>query len=283
MKRLLIILALFLPVWANAQAFLDNPDFAYGVGISKNEYSADSVAMLALSDAIYKEVSNESNYTIEENNGVISESYTKSVSLSSSIRIAGAKKLVSVLPDGKYKVYYYINKKEYIGSHLGRYVEYMREFSEYEKSDDPHSVNYMLGSLYMAYSEVDDPTLNILSKESAIYKADAASKIEKIYKDCDIYLSARKANSPGWFMVREENSKSLPGFKCVGNDGKWGSPIAFYDYEQMPCGTDKDTYKWGLINIVGRKYRLTYEREIGDSAVEISVPEKFHYDKYLVF
>lgn len=265
----------------SAQAFIDNPDYIYGVGVSENEYSADSLAMLSLSRAIYTDVVNESTYNVSEFDDKFSEKFTKSVSLNSSIRVDCAKKYVERQFD-EYSVYYYINKTDYTEKHLNAYSKYINEASEYEHSKDPHSINLTLGSLYLAYEEVNNPLLNIFCKESNAYREFAVSEIKRVYDCSGLILSIRKTFSDRWVEVREENKKSLPGFEYRDVNGRWKTPSFFYDEDKNDYTGDRAKYKWALIDSFDRVYRFTYEKIVGLTLVKINVPEEFCSVKHFV-
>ena len=278
-KGALSLILLAVSLACGAQGFLDNPDYIYGVGLSADEYSADSLAMLSLSRAIYTDVVNESTYDMEEEGTKYTEKFSKKVSLKTAIRINGARKLVETTPDGQYEVYYYVNKAEYIERHLGEYAARLNDVSRYENSDSPHAVNYTLGALYMAYEAVDDLMLNILCKESISCKAYVVSEIRRILDYPGYILSARKSFSDNWKEIRDENENPLPGFEYVNENGEWATPKFFYNGDRERCkSSDPSEYKWAFIDLSGTTYRLTFEREVGGRSERIIIPERFYVD-----
>ena len=269
-----------------AQEFIHNPDYIYGVGYSNRKDAADTAALVSLARAIDVKVTSESVREVEESGRNFTERHFRRTNLTTSIKIEGAKKYVE--KQGRnYVVYYYINKEEYIDERLRIYGTCLANIDVYEMSDDPHAINYILGSLYTAYVAMDDALLNALYKESVSYRNYALSELRRRYKEAHILLSVRETKARNFYEVREENEKPLPGFEYEDISGKWVSPSVFYDKDRMVCEGNPSEYKWAVVNMKGRKYnekyRLTYEKEVAGRSVKISVPEEFYQDRYFIF
>ena len=288
MKRILVILLLCLAGNAcPAQVFIDNPEYIYGVGIAKDESAADTVALASLARAIQVKVINESTYEVSENSRGISRTSRRRTTLTTNLKIEGAQKYVEPARGGKVKVYYYINKFDYVNERIARYERYMHEADTFETSKEPHAINYYLGAIYQAYLEVDDELLNALYGVSRTYRTYAMTRIESAYRHCGYILSVRD-NGERQMMVRDENSRPLPDFEYLSTSGRWTSPRFFLDDIQRPCD-DPQKVMWALIEDMPkvktpgtRMYRIPYEIKTPNGAVKIDVPESFYFERYFI-
>lgn len=288
MKLRLSILLLFLSVLSYGQEFFDreDPDIIYGVGVAESEAAADSLAMSSLAMAIYADVMSETTYRFADDNGRKNQSYTNTVNLKSHVRIKGSKKIVNRLKRGKYEVYEYINKREYVNSRIEVYTECLNKAIEYEKSAEPHSINYALGMYYTAYCAVNDEVLSILYPQAIEEKKSALQSIKRIQTYSGYIISQRQVESRDEtkFYVRDENAKTLPGIECLSIDGKWDSPVRYMDGEWVQCESLDPEVKWALT--VSRKrvpcYRLTFEKPATEGSVTLPVPESFYVVKRVI-
>lgn len=288
MKLRLSILLLFLSVISYGQEFFDrdDPDFVYGVGVAESESAADSLAMSSLAMAIYTDVMSETNYRFSNHNGRKNQSYANTVNLKSHVHIKGSKKIVNRLKRGKYEVYEYINKREYVNSRIEVYTECLNKAIAYEKSTEPHSINYALGMYYTAYCAVNDEVLNVFYPQSVEYRNSALNSIKRIQDDSEYIISQRQIDyrDETRFYVRDENARTLPGIECLSVDGKWDSPVRYMDGKWVRCESLDPEVKWAVT--VSRKkvprYRFTFEKPTTDGSVILPVPDSFYVPKYVV-
>lgn len=308
-KALLIIFILFGWIYANAQNFTPSDSYLYGVGISPDEESADSVAMLSLSRSIYTKVTNESKRTVSEENGSYSSSFTKTTGLNSSLGISGAKKDVSINGDGQYVVYRYINKGEYIKDRLRRYAEHMKAGEELSKKQymdsTKHKLNLALGHFYRAYEAVSDTT----GLFSLLYGFDNAKslssvslkRIEETYycqwEDVCANPSDGLDNSNGFREVYAYSgmfsAKYLYAFEYF-DGAKWSKPVQFYNDRNSFCTTYDDSigdesFSKAVVKFIPKfdergkicilEYRWLFEEKIDGIYCKINVPEWLYYLK----
>lgn len=281
-KALSLFATLFVWLCCHAQVFLNNPDYIYGIGVAETESAADSTAMLSLSRAIYTDVTNYSHHEYEESGGKFTETYRNSVSLDTRIRISGAKKWLDVLANGKYRVYYYINTREYIDSRVAKYNEWLGIADSYRNHKEPHAVNYALGSLFCAYIIMDDELLNAIYPESKSNMRNVFEEIQRINRHNEFILSKRTdERRPNWARIRNEKNYPLPGFEYVNLEGKWVSPAYFLDEDLNSC-SDRGSIRWADIDTRGRLYRLTYEIKVDGRDVKLDVPDRFYYQRNFI-
>ncbi len=287
MKFRLSLLLLILPMLCYRQDFLNNPDYIYGVGIAKTEAAADSLAMLSMARAIYTDVTNETSMRVHSDGVKSNRSYDNNVSLKTRIRIVGSKKLVNRIKRKEYEVYRYFNKKEYIDQHLSVY-EYKRMeadklmFAESHiknyRSDNPHNVNLVLGSLYTAYEAVNDTLLNLLYPKSVVLRETLKSEIKTVYdraKSIRIWDGGQHG-----IMAKDNNNNPLPGFEYQNDKGEWVSPTVFKTMDEKQEVTRDDTKKrWahveGIVN--NTAYHILYEELVDGKYMKIPVPDLFYF------
>lgn len=314
MKRVLLIAAiLFGWVSAYSQNFIPSDAYLYGVGMSYNEESADSVAMLSLSRSIYTKVTSESERTVSEVDGKYSDSFVKKTGLSSTIGITGAKKDVSIGADGQYVVYRYIDKEAYVSERINRYSDCMHEGSDYEDGgafyydDLKHRKNLALGSYYKAYEALVDTTgiLNLLyGKEKVDFlKQKALKSIETIYYNGweHIYVDPldRRKSASGYRVVYPYSNQLITeylyAFEYYDN-GEWKKPVAYYEkedtnynkaikddsigdtnYTRAMIAFSPKTDERGRFDFI--EYRWIFEEKVNGMYVQIQVPERFYHLK----
>lgn len=266
-------------IFCKAQDFVDNPDYVYGIGVSFSERTADSLAILSLSRSLYIDVSNTSIYEAEETENSAKTHFFTRTSLSSGMRMRGVRKHVDLLPGGEYRVYYYINKPEYIESHLQEYFRYLDEADKYDSwGSDRHRVNLILGSLLYAYMELDDDILSAIYPKSDLYKVGVLDRIRYTQEHSGVLLSAYESLN-GW-VVHDINSTFLCGFEFVDKYGEWISPRYFEDCGFETCSVN-DAYLSRVL-LYGKKYRFTFEEKIGNRYVKIPAPEGLYVEREFV-
>ena len=295
MRKLLLVLAFCaVSITVSSQEFLHNEDYVYGMGISGDEYAAEETAMLSLSRALCTKVINETEQYREETDGGIREGFSKNASLSSNITVSGAKKL-TMLENGKYVVYCYINKAEYVSERISQYTTYINLAKEMEISSHPHSLNLALGSLYRAYTCVDTDIMSILCPQAIAMKKHALEKMQKLYGTGGPLTAYRLT----WYSmeVRQDGSpwpKFFPvaAFEYAHN-GKWVySPLRIKGYREkgsLPISEDQQAenvviqYKPAADpGIKYIQYRWLYEELVNDEIIRIDVPESFYFSERVI-
>lgn len=279
MKRLFsFVLASFLSIAVcSGQEFMHSPDYVYGFASDYVESVADSLALFSFSKSVHVSVENTSSHYFSEDGNGFNESFEKKVGINSNIVIEDIKKYVE-LNNGLFTVYYYINKKEYIEKHICNYENNIKKANEFKTSTVPHAKNLVLGHYYCAYKSVENELLTYFYPESEILKEDVLNKIVETYNNMGFIFSARNygvVNPSGVMLVRDENCKTLPGFKYKNNNGKWLKPNSFRDIDWMPC--EENAAKWAYIYTTGFEYRFLFEKETNYGFVNINVPDSFYH------
>ena len=276
MRQLLFVWLIFLPITlCFGQDFLHSDDYVYGVGSSLCESTADSLALLSFSKCVHVNVDNTLNRTVTESKTGYDETYFNNVTINSNISVSGLKKYVT-FENGVFVVYYYLNKSEYIKRCLEEYNENIRLANEYDTLNCPHSDNLMLGYYYLALEIMSDDMLMSFYRYSKVARDGLITTISEKYKYLEYYLTARnveKNNHSGIYRIREENSKTLPGFEYFKN-GKWIIPHAYLDEHENECGYE--SAKWAYIYTYENKYRYLFEVKTDYGLVKINVPNEFY-------
>ena len=279
MKRIICIcLAPFLSVaGAYGQIFLVSSDYIYGSAEHREEHKADSLALISFARCLHVDIENVSKHHTLEENGRISESYSNTSNISTSISIDGLKKYVE--RDGRnYVIYYYLNKKEYIDSRIKEYEDNFTAGAAYSKSDVLHAKNLALGHFYLANTAVSSDTFKALYPRADILESASFERIREVYKRWDYFLSIRnvsKESPSGHWDVRDENSKTLPGFEYRNDCGEWVQPSVFYDAECNVTHIPSE-YKWATIHTHKPVYRFLFEVKTDMGVTKVPVPEKFY-------
>ena len=255
---------------------LNSPDIVYGVAVSDDEHFAEELARVSLSNEIGARVTNEKRLKTSERNGQVSEDYFEDIKVSSSMLIRGAKKIIKRLDDGRYKVYQYINKKAYVSERIDAYNKFVGEVKEYAKTEGPHKVNLILGSMYNAYASVNDTLLNFLYPKSINFKETLERDIKVLYdraKTVRIWDGGQHG-----VMAYEMNHHPLPGFEYQNSNGEWVSPIVFKTADTQEVTNDDSKKRWACIDgIVGKTYHILYEELVDGKYMKIPVPDLFYF------
>ena len=310
MKRTIVTLLLFLFAWSTkSQGFHANDNILYGVGVSYNEESADSVAMLSLSRTIRTRVVNESEHVISENNGSSDDRFKKRTALYSTVEILGAKKHVEIDPDGRYVVYRYIDKERYVGERIEQYSHYMEMGNSLNVrvvfDTLKHRKNLLLGCYYRAYEAVSDTT----GLFSLLYGRERAEVLAGLAME-----SLMNAYYNGWEYIyvdeqdgmrTEDGARLVHGYSSILITDKlyafeyfdgvsWSVPPFLFesagDYHlnmKSSWSVGEQDYERALIQFspsrdsrgifVPLEYRWLFEEKINGVYVKIDVPERFYY------
>ncbi len=285
MKFRFLLLALFLSVFCYGQDFANRPDYITGYGVAKTEAAADSLAMISLARAIYTDVISETTSKYYDDGKKKRQSYFNNVSLSTRIRIIGAEKQVNRLKRGMYEVYRYFNKQEYINARIMICMEKMCEAERLMAAEDsvknyrsnnPHNVNLVLGSLYTAYVSVNDSLLNFLYPKSVNLKETLKTEIKTVYERAkSIQIWDGKEHGT---MAYERNHYPLPGFEYR-KSNEWVAPTVFKTIETQEVTRDDTKKRWahveGIVN--NTAYHILYEELVDGKYMKIPVPDLFYF------
>ena len=276
MKKLLLILLLFLPIsQVFGQEFLNSNDYVYGCGSSVYESEADSLALLSFSKCVHVNVMNDVKYSVSETRSGVNEFYVNNIKVSSAVDVSGIKKYIDI-SNGVYTVYYYLNKSNYVEERLQAYRDNIETAKSYETSEHPHAKNFEIGYYYMALKSVSDDLFVHFYPQAYEIKTGLENKIYSIYHKFGYTLSARNCgykNPSGIMMVRDENGKTLPGFEYL-KEGEWYIPTTFLSYELNDCGYEKA--KWAYIYTYEKRYRFLFEINTDFGIVRLNVPETLY-------
>lgn len=246
--------------------------------MNADEAKADSLALIAFAKAVHVTVENISNSSIFEDSNGIERTYNSSVTVISNFDASGLKKY-SERHGRIYVVYYYINKREYVENCLNRYNTNIQLAESYENSDRAHAKNLVLGYYYLAYEAAATSLFSVFYPAAEILKIHTLDLIKDRYESMGYFLSARNvgATRPSKvILVRDENSKTLPGFDYLSFNNEWVAPKYFCDNNAEPC-TDISKAKWAYVDNTNKEFRFRYEVLINNKLVKIHVPEKFYY------
>lgn len=283
MKRICSLVAIFLSIGiCYGQEFLTSFDYVYGCASNEEEAVADSLALLSFAKCVNVKVNNVSNYSFEETKFGSSETYKNDVSVSSSVDVSGLKKYVEHI-GGTYTVYYYFNKKKYVDDCLVSYNENIEKANSAKGLNHPHADNIYLGYLYLAYLSVSNDMFQAFYPNGKQLKNIVCDEISNKYKRMDYILSSRNVgsvNPSGINLVREENSKILPGFEYKTKEGVWMAPEIFVDENDSP--QDKNEAKWAYVFNSTEEYRFSFEINTNIGIRKIDVPDGF-YSKYAIY
>ena len=181
---------------AYSQSFLNDDNYAYGEGISNTIEDADKKALKDLAISLKAQIKASSIYRITDNNGEIKDFYTESINISSNLIIKDSYKYIDTVYNG-YKVYRYINKKEYVESRLSIYNNIINTKVNYN-----NSLNLVLGEYFYAYKILDDDLMALFYHKTNDLKNNLKAKIINLQKDINIeettslYFNIKKEDIP---------------------------------------------------------------------------------------
>lgn len=295
MRRLLLILVFCIAnLFCYSQDFLYDSNYVYGTGVSDDEQTAEETAMLSLSRALCTKVINETERYVTETDAGIKEGFSKNTHLTSNITVEGARKYTT-FEGGKYVVYYFFNKTEYINTRTEAYAAHLSLVKAAETSSHPHSLNIMLGNLYRAYTCMDTELMAVLYPQAESMKKHALEKMKKIYETG----GPLTAHQLTWHSMEvQQDGSPWPKFFPVAafeyiHNGKWeysSSRIKGYrENGSMLIEEDQSLenvvimYKpsagCGIKHI---QYRWLYEEMIDGEIVRINVPERFYFTEHVI-
>lgn len=290
MRRFLPLIFIWLSLPCFSQDFLHSDDYIYGMGRGDTVFAADSSAMLSLSMSLRTGVVNTSSHMIEKEGGKITSVFKKNVSLDSSIDLPDTRNYVTRAGD-EYIVYRYLNKKEYIDSHISQYLSYMAMADSVRGSNVKHEKNLLLGCYYLAYKAIDTPIMDLYT-DTESNKIDIARRAREVYHSGDygfLMFVGKKWNgyevSMGGQVDRFGDTEpiELIGFEYV-NDGKWLNPVGLSVKRNFDVGMSDDPntnvrYRRGLVETDSPHvfYRILYEKYEDGRYVKIQVPDEWYF------
>ncbi len=295
MRRLLLtVVFCAASLLCSSQDFLYDSNYVYGMGVSDDEQAAEETAMLSLSRALCTKVTNETEQYVTETSAGIEGGFNKNTRLTSNITVEGAKKYTT-FEGGKYVVYCFFNKTEYVNTRIEQYAAYFNLVEEAEASNHPHSLNLMLGNLYRAYTCMDTELMMVLCPQTAPMKKHALEKMKKIYGTG----GPLTAHQLTWYSMEvQQDGSPWPRFFPVAafeyiHNGKWEySPSRIKGYREDGSLSIEDDQSLENVVIVysplrerGVKYiqyRWLYEEIVNGEIIRIDVPESFYFTERVI-
>lgn len=287
LRVLFSTVTLLFSIAAYSQEFLNDDNYAYGVGVADDEHSAYETAMVSLAQSIYTDIRSRTEMSAWEDDGGAGSSYLRDIGLNSDMRIDGAKKYVT-FSGGKYVVYCYFNKKKYVDERMTEYGKWMtladKYLQDYKNDAYPRALNYLYGSLYHAYESMDDRLMGVLHPYSKSLKDDVFGRLSEMHRNYFPRPHVLKGSGV-LFPVVLDCERYIPDFEYLNADGEWNTPDGYRKYPPVshPYHEDKLTpliFCSGGSAYHGPEFRILYEDEVGGRPVRLYVPEKFHFEKY---
>lgn len=280
MKKILLCLLLAVTlVPVQAQEFLTNGNYIYGIGSHRHEAVADSLALLSFVRCVGVDVKNNITHEITDNGRIVTEFFKRNTQIISGLKVSGLKKYEERVR-GKYTVYYYINKKEYVDSILREYKRNIIMASAYKAETASHSKNLALGSFYLAWKAINADLFKAVYPDFELLKSYVLTEIKDLYENMGYLLSARYIGANGEpsnrMLVRDENAKALPGFEYLSHNGVWTAPRGFLNEDCRVC-TDREKVRWAYVDNTNREFHFLYETVTDNGIVKIEVPDEFYH------
>lgn len=283
MRKVITIIVLgVMSLTCYAQDFLHSKDYIYGCG------ATDDDALISLAKQISAFVETGTVSKIKEINGEVTEEFVKTESVTSNINVTDTEQQYY---GGKY--YRYINKSNYINSHLAVYRSYIEQAKEYDGSNKKHELNLILGCYYKAYEAINTPLMEVFSPSVISYKAELIRRAKTLYNSGKYgILSVNYEHFPGYYVSMSGISDpedtiqpaTLIGFEYKYN-GEWLMPyymstVIYQDGDIDAYANDDAKYKMGLVkgNPSHIEYRKLYEEFDGMYYIKISVPDEWYFE-----
>lgn len=282
MKKIIVIIFLsIITIFSNAQDFLYNSDYIYGMG------QTDSAAVASLSISIGVNFENKVSYSVIEENSQISQKYVKNSSLNYSRFIEGTK---TYYDNGIF--YRYLNKREYIDNNISLCKKYERNAELIDTKVVKHGKNIILGYYYKAYEMLNEPLFIALTKgEYESWKQTLKNKAKIVYCSGEygvFFIQEESFN--GYWLESNISSKTMGIPVCLPaieyqNNGEWVLPSYYDSYEnnvKSKYSYPNDGINFNRCFVITKSkniaYRFLYEDEYG----KINVPEDWYFFIYRV-
>lgn len=276
-KFFCFVLLAFLPIIACfGQEFLHSSDYVYGFASDFDESKADSMAVISFARCVNLHVHTNTNYSLKETKKGIIEEFENNISIYSNVDISGIQKHVEY-KYGRAFVYYYLNKKEFVEKMLLSYDENFKLANYYKESEIPHAKNLMLGYYYLAYEIASNDVFKCFYPNGKILETQVLDLLTDNYRYLGYLLSAHNVgekNPSGVYLIRDENSKTLPGFEYMDSHDNWTTPRRFLDERCKNC--DYTVAKWAYIYTYDDEYRFLFEVMTSYGMVKLDVPDEFY-------
>lgn len=285
------------------QNFKNNENYFYGCGYGTTLEEADRDALVNLARSIEVKVSNKvvnTNKTVTKEGKIISRT-NENISVSIvDTRVLIKRSKISVKKQwGKYKVYRYINKKEYVKESENTYNKIMSYIETFPAEPQGRDVNLLLGVYYRAYLAIDDVVLDILD-ENFIYKKEVLKrKARNLYGRTPSLYEYDRTNLGYVCTNPGSERKMMYAFEYSGDGGKtWHTPIDFQtetkrniynrmdgDYsivsKYMTCWVQRNfrTSNTGK----NMMCRILYEVLENGQTIKIDVPDEWYFCHGFIF
>lgn len=193
MKYILIIFSIIYSSNLYGQDFLNNPDYVYGEGYGNTIEEADENAFASLATTLKSNVKVYITSNTKDVNGNISHNFNQDITLTTSLKIKDCYQYIDNTFNNGYRIYRYINKKEYVNERLAAInslipgnKNYTIKFDNNDWINRKHP-NFMLGSWYYAYQILDDDLMDLFYPQTQLLKKEYFDKIINTQKLIDVY------------------------------------------------------------------------------------------------
>lgn len=228
----LYILSIYMPAYA--QSFINDDDYVYAEGYGDTIEKADTNALNALSRNLKSHIISSYEYKSYKHNDERIEYYGNNIKIYSNLIIKESYQYVDTLFKSGYKVYRYINKKNYVSDRLKKIESILNIHKKY-----PRTLNLILGEYYYAYNILDDDLMELFYPKSKALKNELKRKAINLQNSVII-----EETSKLYFNVKNEEM-----------------PLYGVDYEiiKNPCFDINNFY----FRVIGPyAYNLNFEIEV---------------------
>lgn len=275
----LLLVLLCLSVVSYGQDFLNNEDYLYAKGMGATQEEADNAALVSFSKTLQSRITSRTEYAISEENGDITRSFSKNISIDNSMVGKNIEQYVE-FENGIYTVYRFINKKKYLNDRLTIYNAYLSKAEEYKQCNSSHKINFVLGAYYMAYDTIDDVIMDVLNCDNNAMKNNIFMEAKKTYTFfCRLETVENRRN-----FIKCNTGKPLYGFQYLTRYGEWRYPESYFKDENflvtMSNSPKDEEYRCCMIRNSGAVsiFRKTYEIPLPNNGIGfINVPENWYF------
>ena len=285
-------------IFAYPHDFITNPDYVYAVGEGKTQDEAERAAFMSLSSKLKIEVKNEVKHSLSLNDNEISENYSSVSGLYSGMTFGEEiETAVEKVKNKHYRVYKYINKREYVERQHDLSKYYFNKADSLEHHGNKfvkHAQNLILGYYYKAYEALDTDLMNafedndsekqrILNRDSVIYQTTKYGLPTLVRGSGSNYYVEMAG------VVHNSEPIGLCGFEYYFRDG-WKTPqnLFVHSYDSYPADShdvfDSTLYHKCIIRGDNNKiqYRILYEYEENGNYYRINVGDRWYFNEFYI-
>lgn len=279
MKKLILILicALYSTI-SYSQYFIGNKDYVYSIGFGSTIEEADKDALSMLSSMLKTHVKTYSIHQVTQINNKIDEKYSQNTITNSSIELKDCHIYTDSIVSGRtkvYKVYRYINKKEYVDNRLKvvkSLIENKKSIIYIGNKKIYNSINLRIGNYYYAYQILDDDLMTLFYyknedlKDFIKNKAIELQKMIFIKETSGLYFNVLKKDIPIYGKDMDHINRSFFDDKNI------------YFLDMTPDSYNLDIEYWN-----GKNWVDTYDKSFTETyskLYRIPCNDLLHRNKY---